>query len=118
VQANGPKSYKSVSARKSAGGTSVFRTHCSSMRTHFLRIFFLVLPLLHWAACSADDAIGLLDKDKNGVLDIEEVETAASKLFSGLDRDKRIRLMPPSSRGGLMLRPLGTAIPIMTARPN
>jgi len=80
----------------------------------FSSVFFLVLPLLHRAACSADE--GLLDTDKNGVLDIEEVETAASKLFSGLDRDKRIRLMLPSSRGGLMLRPLGTAIPIMTGR--
>src|SRR5690349_2351193 len=69
-------------------GTSLFRTHCSSMRTHFLPVLFLVLPLLPWAGCSADDAIGLLDTDKNGVLDIEEVETAATKLFSGLDRDK------------------------------
>lgn len=38
--------------------------------------------------CAADDVISRLDTDRNGVIDLQEAETAASEVFRALDQDK------------------------------
>ena len=49
---------------------------------------FVGSVLLCITVAAADPAIRALDADHNGVLDIEEVETAAAELFAALDASK------------------------------